>query len=115
MVKKEIGNEFKPRLTQGSIRGATKLTNNERRLKYFKKNKSILDKARKNPDKEFVMDMLPDNSYSQGSVRTRVTKLREVFSDTGYKFRSTYREGAKGYVYLLVKYENEGMAHEEEQ
>ena len=114
MVKKEIGSEFEPRITT-NIKGRTPLTNDERRLKYFKKNKSILDKARKNPDKEFVMDMLPDNSYSQGSVRTRVTKLREVFSDTGYKFRSTYAEGAEGYVYLLIKYENEGMAHEEEQ
>jgi len=80
-----------------------------------KSNKKILDKAKKNPNKKFVMGVYPDDYFVSGELTERVDKLNEVFGELGYQFSKSRRQGVEGYAYLLIEYVNVGMSHEVEQ
>ena len=96
-------------------RGKIPLTKEQKQMRLFDKNSKILNKVKKNPNTWYVFDMHKDNAENYGNMRTRCTRYRVVLKDLGFEFRVTYREGEKGFIYLLVRYNDSGMSHEEEQ
>mgnify|MGYP003114323028 FL=1 len=78
------------------------------------KNKKILNLAKQNPNTEYVVDMRIDNDRNWAELDFEVEQYRAL-APMGFRFRATYEEGQEGFVYLLVKYVDNGMSHEEEQ
>ena len=116
MTDNVIGNVFKTNLDMTEPnRGKRPLTKEEKQMRYFDKNSKILNKVKKNPMTWYVFDMQEDNAENYGNMRTRCTRYRVVLKDLGFEFRVTYREGDKGFIYLLVRYNDSGMSSEEEQ
>lgn len=78
------------------------------------KGKKLLNLAKQNPNTEYVVDMRIDNAKNWAELRKDVVQYN-LLSPMGFRFRATYKQGQEGFVYLLVRYNDNGKSHEEEQ